>query len=463
MAGLRIVALLIACAVAVLGSPVIFWHSDSIAPKDVVLLYGGDLIRARGINIWRLDDTGGLPSGDSLPAEAVQPGERSVKFVVPAILQPGVYKAEIDFGPEHSVQVILNRPELWFVQPRILLPGMHENQAAPGVEIQVVGKDFLLPGDLGQPKVSIRQGSGAWADLKLTRQERFTVSVMLPVSLALGKYDLRVSNGFGGVPGWSEPIAVDIRAPEVWPAKLFNVKKDFGAEGDDIADDTAAIEKALSAAKANGGGIVYLPWGIYRLSRYITIPPRTTLRGESKNASVLMWPVDEPKSLDEFTQAAIYGQAPYVVEDLSLIARKVNVLLQDTSFTQGVPADLKTNGPGHDVFIRRVNLQHWLLAGHPDRNPALWNTPAKGNSKSNGDGATTFAINGAENFEFSDVESQGGQIPHSQHQQRSRNRECLGQQHGGTAGWKWAAALTTLSLKAMSSAPLLPGAMETQP
>lgn len=45
----------------------------------------------------------------------------------------------------------------------------------------------------------------------------------------------------------------------------FNVK-DFGAVGDGTADDTAAINTAISTAHAAGGGTVFLPAGIYNIS-----------------------------------------------------------------------------------------------------------------------------------------------------------------------------------------------------
>ncbi|GAB3468360.1 glycosyl hydrolase family 28-related protein [Azotobacter salinestris] len=45
----------------------------------------------------------------------------------------------------------------------------------------------------------------------------------------------------------------------------FNVK-DFGALGDGVSDDRAAIQAAIDAAHAAGGGTVYLPAGEYRVS-----------------------------------------------------------------------------------------------------------------------------------------------------------------------------------------------------
>ncbi len=71
-----------------------------------------------------------------------------------------------------------------------------------------------------------------------------------------------------------------------WAADLrsFNVH-DFGAVGDGVSKDTAAIQKALDACAQAGGGTVYLPDGIY-LSGSLTIGANTRLELASR-ASLL--------------------------------------------------------------------------------------------------------------------------------------------------------------------------------
>jgi autotransporter-associated beta strand protein len=53
----------------------------------------------------------------------------------------------------------------------------------------------------------------------------------------------------------------------------------WGAYGDGIHDDTAAIQSALTAAGTNGGGIVYLPPGQYRTTDMLDVPSGVELRG----------------------------------------------------------------------------------------------------------------------------------------------------------------------------------------
>jgi autotransporter-associated beta strand protein len=53
----------------------------------------------------------------------------------------------------------------------------------------------------------------------------------------------------------------------------------WDAAGNGIADDTAAIQGALTAAGTNGGGIVYVPAGLYHLTNTLDVPGGVELRG----------------------------------------------------------------------------------------------------------------------------------------------------------------------------------------
>ncbi len=391
------------------AGPVVFWASDSLEPGNAVLFYGGGLAGVRQVRVWPLANDDALPAARPLTAPegaqvrpALQAVEGSLKFILPESLAPGVYAAQVTGG----TPVVLNRPVTWFIQPEHLQPGLRQNQAAPGSAVQIVGKDFLLPHDQGKPRLVLRTADGgAWREVALTKAEKFSLRATLPADLSVGSYELRVSNGFGGASGWSDPLDVEIKQPDLWPANVFNVK-DFGAKGDDVTDDTAAIRSALDAARKNGGGVVYLPWGTYRLKDWISLPPRTILRGDERDATVLKWPEDEPATVADFTPAAVYGEGSYGVENLTFIARKVNTTFIDLSLGRDIPPELKSlvapNTGSHDVFFRHVAFHHWLMVGHPNRNAALWST------KYSGEGSFNFHCNRVTNFEVSDCIFQGG-------------------------------------------------------
>jgi parallel beta-helix repeat protein len=63
--------------------------------------------------------------------------------------------------------------------------------------------------------------------------------------------------------------------------------KDFGAVGDGVTDDTAAIQAAVDAMYANGGGTVFFPDGIYGIGATpIQIKDNVTLTGNGKNSTL---------------------------------------------------------------------------------------------------------------------------------------------------------------------------------
>lgn len=62
--------------------------------------------------------------------------------------------------------------------------------------------------------------------------------------------------------------------------KTFNIS-DFGAKGDGVTKDTVAIQKALDACGANGGGTVLAPAGVY-LTGSLVLHANTTLQLSSR-------------------------------------------------------------------------------------------------------------------------------------------------------------------------------------
>jgi hypothetical protein len=54
---------------------------------------------------------------------------------------------------------------------------------------------------------------------------------------------------------------------------------DFGAKGDNATDNTAAFQAALDSLGAGGGGIAFIPAGVYIFSGSLNVPRAVTLLG----------------------------------------------------------------------------------------------------------------------------------------------------------------------------------------
>lgn len=79
------------------------------------------------------------------------------------------------------------------------------------------------------------------------------------------------------------PCTVDLLDLERVPAPVAQRAgarsvRDFGARGDGMADDTAALQKAVAAA-AKQGGTVWVPAGDYKLTGDIIVPSGVTIQG----------------------------------------------------------------------------------------------------------------------------------------------------------------------------------------
>ncbi|MDR0575672.1 MAG: discoidin domain-containing protein [Tannerella sp.] len=85
------------------------------------------------------------------------------------------------------------------------------------------------------------------------------------------------------------PAFPDIKPRETKPAKkaLYVVTdSEFGGKADAITDNTNAIQSALNKAGNEGGGIVFLPPGKYKVNGNLNIPSGVELKGASDLASV---------------------------------------------------------------------------------------------------------------------------------------------------------------------------------
>jgi len=391
------------------AAPVVFWAPDKTAPGDLTLLYGGGLGNAQSVQVRSLDE-----GSATVSAPALQPCENSVKFVLPTSLKPGVFSVQVLAGGQTSAPHLLNVPEIWFAQPTTLRPGLDANEFPPGdATVQVIGKNFTVRGAATPaPQIELLPQGGAALGLTLVKAEPFSLTAQLPATLAPGAYTLRISNGHGGTAAWSAPLAVTIKAPDVWPDKVFNVR-DFGAKGDDVTDDTAALRAALAAAEKNGGGIVLLPWGTYRLSDWIGIPERTILRGEKRDATILKWPIDPPQSEKDFIPAAVFIGARCGLEDLTLVARKVETIIVDVQAElngRTVPPEMAPRvvpfGHSRDIFFRRLAVQHYLMAGRPEQDKVAATNPAL--MKQLWQGKRNARLAEGRNFEISGCDFQGG-------------------------------------------------------
>ncbi|MCB1062657.1 MAG: right-handed parallel beta-helix repeat-containing protein [Verrucomicrobiae bacterium] len=135
-------------------------------------------------------------------------------------------------------------------------------------------------------------------------------------------------------------------------AETFDITR-FGATANDETDDTKAIEQALEACGKAGGGSVFVPAGVFLLSRHgaespiLEVPPKTTFHGEG------------PASTLKFTAAANEGNfwrmigAPVATGTHDVVIRDLHL-----DGANSFPAYIKGETPEHNAGIWFYNTEH---------------------------------------------------------------------------------------------------------
>lgn len=186
----------------------------------------------------------------------------SASAVIPAGLEYGQYALYAQ-NPDGAVSapVFVNKTDVFYVYPNVL-------NLAKSREVTVIGLNLTRNnGSLAaDSRVWLRnKATSAIAGAAVASATPYEVVFHVPETAAAGQYDeVWVHNGHGGEYGWSKADISLVNVPG--PAGIFDVTA-YGAVADDGADDTQAIQGAIDAAAAAGGGTVRLPAGTFHLDK----------------------------------------------------------------------------------------------------------------------------------------------------------------------------------------------------
>lgn len=335
------------------AAPTIFWASDPIRPGETAMVIGEGFGKQPMIEVARLNDTKATkPStkpftwpNNGQKVEALQSGDSSLKFVLPESLKTGVFSYRVS-GTEGAATGLLNRPTVWWAQ------GNRGATASPGGWLRVFGKCLSISPALAKRSGAKRTIVVLQGPRTLTlpaEADAYTARADLPKDLPAGEYQVYLHNGRGGDVAWSDPVAIRVEKPTVWPQDIFNVK-DSGADSTGAKDDTVAVKAALAKSEANGGGIVYFPRGRYQISEALAIPRFTVLRGEKREWVSLFWPDTAAPP-----EALIRGTNSFGLEDLTLYASYHKHI---------IVSDLGDKPDSGNILLRRIRARADSYRGH---------------------------------------------------------------------------------------------------
>lgn len=236
----------------------------------------------------------------NLPAPPLQPpakqthtltpllaSDRSVFVRLPAHPYPPGYTAVVWLkdGEQLSRPILVNQPAAWFLL---------KTTCRPGEMNRLCG--WNLRGDRYVPRyLFLRGADGKTVRLDEERRhkedgfsENFCIQFRLPADLPPGDYVVFAHNNSGHGHGVTNLMALKVTAEPEFPQRLHVATK-HGVVGDGFTNNHAALQKLIDDVGADGGGIVFLPPGSYRVDDTVQLRAHVLLRGAGRNATTVFF------------------------------------------------------------------------------------------------------------------------------------------------------------------------------
>ena len=238
---------------------------------------------------------------------------------------------------------MINQTEAWWVK----------ETSSRGQIASIFGRNLSQDGGTQSSQIYLEDstGKGYWA--QVVGVNPYKVDFKVPDALANGNYQVFVHNGDGGQYGWSKPLTMTIDNGLNYTGTVFNVKN-YGAKGDGVTNDTAAINAARAAADKTPWSTIYLPTGTYVVNQALD-PGRDQVRwlGDGKDLTNIKVANGSSQKYLFLNESIAAKQITF--QDLTLNSNAANATsmltttyLRNTSDLQYL--NVKINGQGTTTF-----------------------------------------------------------------------------------------------------------------
>lgn len=296
------------------AAPVLLRVTDAVKPGDLLTIYGEGLTSSSNhllIAVAPVD-------GPQIPAQPLRnarqlsvligdPDGHFVSTVLPTTSRPGTHFVWVRNDHGWSRPILLNgaRPQ-W----------ISEDTVFAGLTLKLVGRnlderefrgqharDDQDPAVATRTRVRLVSGSRHY-ETQVKSVNPFAVEFSISRGIPKGTYDVWASNDglhwakIAYADEYHQQLTVVDPAPDplglgvAWTNQFHWERRvsvlDYGAKPNDPGDNTAAIQNALNAVGAQGGGVVFVPAGNYRITG-LTLPAGVVLEGESKEKTSLTY------------------------------------------------------------------------------------------------------------------------------------------------------------------------------
>ena len=308
-------------------APVIFNSSETIRPGEAFGLQGHHFGAQPQVwfSVVRGDEEVLKPSRQ---AEVISKSDINVSAILPTSVPANcVVAVWLKNGKTWSQPVFLNRARAVTIE---------FNELMPGQAFRIFGRN--LKAGNGVPIVQFITTGKAPLIAKCNKGDAYTLELVAPKLQAGQHYRVTVSNGMAGKWGrtisderiLARPASVDpFDLKTAWGTaftfykNIYNVRTDprlrLKAAGDGKANDRKALQEAIDRAHQDGGGVVYLPAGNYKLDfnsgAGLILRSRVVLKGDGFKQTRIQYgfgtppPYDNPIGKSGWPDSTINGVA----------------------------------------------------------------------------------------------------------------------------------------------------------
>ncbi|MGK4269533.1 glycosyl hydrolase family 28-related protein [Parabacteroides johnsonii] len=292
--------------------PMVFNHNETALPGDAFNVQGSGW--SKNVELWGTVVKGNENSlSPSFPIKMISADEGCVT---------GVFPLEMSYRKNVLIAVWVKEGELYsepFFLNRSRAVTIEFEEVMPGYVFRIFGRNLSLPGC--KPIVTfIHPNSKQQHQAVVVKAEPYVLTVQAPFDLEAGThYQVMVNNGAGGAYGNSlaeerlfarekseDPFSLQVPwgSDFVFYKNVYNVRTDSRlkhlAKGDGISNDRISLQDAIDKAHAAGGGVVYLPAGVYKLvfdkGCGLVMRSNVVLKGEGPEQTIIQYGFGIPPS-----------------------------------------------------------------------------------------------------------------------------------------------------------------------
>jgi dienelactone hydrolase len=237
--------------------------------------------------------------GDTKPTgtiKIISASDRNITAQLPDTLKQQIIAIWIKNAAGYSKPIYLNKPRAVSIE---------YDELQPGQAFRIFGRNLTNAYVQLQPVKG-----GAALKAAVTSSDPYILNCIAPANLQNGKqYRILVSDHpaeelITGRSAGKDPFKLKVPwgSDFSFSEKIYNVKTDerltTKASGDGMSDDRTSIQQAIDLAHRNGGGVVYLPAGKYRLDipsgSGLVMRSKVVLQGDGPSNTIIQYGFGTP-------------------------------------------------------------------------------------------------------------------------------------------------------------------------